>query len=54
MKEYFHKDLQIVLHGISMGSAAVLMASGEKLPDDVKCNYSDCGFTVFLMNSNMN
>lgn len=45
MKKYFDKDLQIVLHGISMGSATVLMASGEKLPDDVKCIISDCGFT---------
>lgn len=45
MKEYFDQDLQIVLHGISMGSATVLMASGEKLPDDVKCIISDCGFT---------
>lgn len=45
MKDYFDKDLQIVLHGISMGSATVLMASGEELPDDVKCIISDCGFT---------
>lgn len=48
IKEYFHKDLQIVLHGISMGSATVLMASGEELPDDVKCIISDCGFTSVL------
>lgn len=48
MKEYFNKDLQIVLHGISMGSATVLMASGEELPDDVKCIISDCGFTSVL------
>jgi len=45
MKDYFQKDLQIVLHGISMGSATVLMASGENLPNDVKCIISDCGFT---------
>lgn len=48
MKEYFHQDLQIVLHGISMGSATVLMASGEKLPRDVKCIISDCGFTSMI------
>ncbi len=48
IKDYFHKDLQIVLHGISMGSATVLMASGEELPDDVKCIISDCGFTSVL------
>lgn len=48
IKKYFDKDLQIVLHGISMGSATVLMASGEELPDDVKCIISDCGFTSVL------
>lgn len=48
VKDYFDKDLQIVLHGISMGSATVLMASGEELPDDVKCIISDCGFTSVL------
>lgn len=48
MKEYFDKDLQIVLHGISMGSATVLMASGEQLPSDVKCIISDCGFSTLL------
>lgn len=48
MKNYFHQDLQIVLHGISMGSATVLMASGENLPSDVKCIISDCGFTSVL------
>lgn len=48
IKDYFNKDLQIVLHGISMGSATVLMASGEELPDDVKCIISDCGFTSVL------
>ena len=45
IKSYFNRDLQIVLHGISMGSATVLMASGEELPSDVKCIISDCGFT---------
>lgn len=48
IKRLFNKELQIVLHGISMGSATVLMASGEKLPDDVKCIISDCGFTSVL------
>ena len=31
-----------------MGSATVLMASGEELPSDVKCIISDCGFTSVL------
>lgn len=48
MKNKFNQDLQIVLHGISMGGATVLMASGEDLPQDVKCIISDCGFTSLL------
>lgn len=48
IKNKFNQDLQIVLHGISMGGATVLMASGEDLPQDVKCIISDCGFTSLL------
>lgn len=48
MKNKFNQDLQIVLHGISMGGSTVLMASGEDLPQDVKCIISDCGFTSLL------
>jgi hypothetical protein len=36
--------LPIYLYGKSMGAAAVLMATGEELPDDVKGVISDCGF----------
>lgn len=36
--------LPIYLFGKSMGGAAVLMASGEKLPEDVKGIISDCAF----------
>lgn len=36
---------EIVLYGISMGAAAVMMASGEKLPDNVKAIIEDCGYT---------
>ena len=39
------EDVKIILHGTSMGAAAVLMASGLKLPDQVKGIVSDCGFT---------
>jgi pimeloyl-ACP methyl ester carboxylesterase len=38
-------NTQIVLHGVSMGGAAVLMTSGEILPDNVACIVSDCAFT---------
>ncbi|MCI9463792.1 MAG: alpha/beta hydrolase [Lachnospiraceae bacterium] len=39
------EDVKILLHGTSMGGAAVLMASGLKLPAQVKGIISDCGFT---------
>jgi hypothetical protein len=39
------QDAQIVLHGVSMGGATVLMASGEKLPEQVKCVVADCAYT---------
>ncbi len=39
------EDIQIMLHGTSMGGATVLMTSGLKLPLNVKGIVSDCGFT---------
>lgn len=38
-------DVEIFLHGISMGGSTVLMASGLELPPQVKGIISDCGFT---------
>ena len=35
---------QIVLHGVSMGAAAVLMATGESLPSNVRVAIEDCGY----------
>ncbi len=41
----FGKDSSVLLHGISMGSATVMNASGEKdLPEQVKAIVSDCGY----------
>lgn len=39
------EDVEILLHGTSMGGATVLMASGLTLPAQVKGIVSDCGFT---------
>ena len=39
------KNAEIVLHGTSMGSATVLMASGEELPSNIKAIVADCGYT---------
>ena len=35
---------RIALHGISMGGAAVMMLSGEALPNQVKAIIEDCGY----------
>ncbi len=44
--ERFGKDSEILLHGISMGSATVMNASGEPdLPQQVKGIVSDCGYS---------
>ena len=39
------KEANIVLFGQSMGAATVIMASGEKLPENVKAIIADCGYT---------
>lgn len=39
------EDVQILLHGTSMGGSTVLMASGLELPRQVKGIVSDCAFT---------
>ena len=46
--EYLNKkyeNIKIILYGISMGAATVMMASGEKLPSNVKAIVEDCGYT---------
>lgn len=39
------EDVQILLHGTSMGGATVLMTAGLELPTQVKGIISDCAFT---------
>lgn len=39
------EDVEILLHGTSMGAATLLMLSGLALPKQVKGIVSDCGFT---------
>lgn len=41
----YGSDIKIVLHGVSMGAATVMMATGENLPFNVKCCVADCGFS---------
>lgn len=46
LNETFGKDIQIILHGVSMGAATVMLLSGcDALPENVKFIVSDCGFT---------
>jgi fermentation-respiration switch protein FrsA (DUF1100 family) len=41
-----YKDIQIVIHGVSMGAATTMNTTGEELPANVKCAIADCGFTT--------
>ena len=38
-------EARIVIHGISMGGATVMMASGLDLPENVRAAVEDCGYT---------
>lgn len=40
-----YPQCEIILHGVSMGGAAVMMATGERMPENVKCCVEDCGYT---------
>lgn len=41
---HFGKDVKLILTGISMGASTVLMAAGQKLPENVIGVLADCGF----------
>ena len=43
--ERFGPNTKIILTGISMGAATVMMAAGEKLPENVICVLADCGYS---------
>lgn len=38
-------DVKILMHGVSMGSATTMLATGEDIPDNVVCAIADCGYT---------
>ena len=42
---HFGQDVKLILTGVSMGAATVMMAAGEKLPENVVCVLADCGYT---------
>jgi pimeloyl-ACP methyl ester carboxylesterase len=43
--EIYGENVEIVLHGVSMGAATVMMTTGENLPNNVKCAVADCGYS---------
>ena len=43
--DHLGSDIKIILTGISMGAATVMMAAGEKLPENVIGILADCGYT---------
>lgn len=45
MKTRFGPEAKIILTGISMGASTVVMAAGEKLPENVAGVLADCGFS---------
>ena len=38
-------NCKIILHGVSMGGATVMMATGEELPSNIKVAIEDCGYS---------
>ena len=49
----FNDDF-MVFHGVSMGGATVMMASGDPLPPYVKCIVEDCGYASVIVQFNNN
>ena len=46
INDTFGSDIQIILHGVSMGCATVTLMSGNPdLPKNVKFTVADCGYT---------
>ena len=43
--ERFGDEIEIILHGISMGAATVMLANSANPPDQVKIIVEDCGYT---------
>lgn len=41
----FGRQQPIVMHGVSMGAATVMMATGLDLPENVRAAVADCGYT---------
>ncbi|HBL41085.1 MAG TPA: hypothetical protein DDY98_05765 [Ruminococcaceae bacterium] len=45
LTERFGNDIELVLHGISMGAATVMLCNESNPPEQVKAVIEDCGYT---------
>lgn len=45
LTDRFGSDIEIILHGISMGAATVMLVNESNPPEQVKLVIEDCGFT---------
>lgn len=43
--DHYGEDIGVLLFGVSMGGAAVMMASGHDIQPQVRCIVEDCGYT---------
>ncbi len=46
MRREFGEDIEIILHGVSMGAATVMLMSGKMLPNNVVFAVADCGYST--------
>ncbi len=46
MRTEFGEDIEIILHGVSMGAATVMLMSGKMLPNNVVFAVADCGYST--------
>ena len=47
---HMHPEAEIVLYGISTGANAIMNASGDFMPKNVKCGIVDSGYVYELVN----
>lgn len=45
LTQRYGEDIEIALHGISMGAATIMLANNSNPPEQIKFVVSDCGYT---------
>ncbi|MCR4739511.1 MAG: alpha/beta hydrolase [Lachnospiraceae bacterium] len=46
MRKEFGENIEIILHGVSMGAATVMIMTGKMLPNNVVFAVEDCGYST--------